>query len=110
MNFQEAVKTCLTKYVDFSGRATRSEYWFFFLFVVLVCLVLSFVSDILGGVFSLAMLIPSIAAGVRRLHDTERSGWWLLIGFIPFIGCIVLIILLAQPTKNSAIAVPGTVL
>ncbi len=110
MNFQDAVKTCLTKYVDFSGRATRPEYWFFVLFVAVVSVVLSIVSQTLAGVFWLAMLVPSIAAGIRRLHDTERSGWWLLIGFIPVIGGIILIILMAQPTKNSAIAVPGTVL
>lgn len=110
MNFEEAVKTCLTKYVDFSGRASRPEYWWFFLFLVLVSLVLSYFSEILSGVFSLAMLLPSLAAGVRRLHDTERSGWWLLIVLVPFVGWIIAIILLAQPTKNSAIAVPGTVL
>lgn len=110
MNFQEAVKTCLTKYVDFSGRASRPEYWWFFLFLVIVSLVLSYFSEILSGVFSLAMLLPSLAAGVRRLHDTERSGWWMLIVLVPFVGWIIAVILLAQPTKNSAVAVPGTVL
>jgi uncharacterized membrane protein YhaH (DUF805 family) len=106
MGFQDAVKICLNKYVDFSGRARRSEYWWFFLFNVLVSFVASIVDAIVGtrsggfGVFealvSLALLLPGLAVGARRLHDTTRSGWWLLIGLIPCVGFIVLIVFFVQ--------------
>lgn len=96
--------TVLKKYAEFSGRARRKEYWFFVLFNFLVVIVLSILDGIVGtldaeggigllsGIYSLGVLIPSIAVGVRRLHDTDRSGWWMLIGFIPIIGVIVLLI------------------
>ena len=90
----------LKKYADFSGRARRTEYWMFFLFNFVIAIGVSVVdyvlgtTGILGLLFALAILIPSIAVGVRRLHDTDRSGWWLLIGFVPLIGAIVLIIFL----------------
>ncbi len=93
MTFQESVKVCLTKYADFQGRASRSEYWWFFLFIVIVSVAASWLSDILCGLVSLALLVPSISAATRRLHDTERSGWWQLISLIPVIGVIVLIFL-----------------
>lgn len=96
MTFQESIKTCFSKYADFSGRATRSEYWWFILFYFLGSAACSLVSQTLGGLFSLAVLLPSLAAGARRLHDTNRSGLWLLIGFLPVIGMIVLIVFLAQ--------------
>jgi len=94
----------LKKYAVFEGRARRREYWFFVLFVVIIAVVLAIADRItgtysaaygtglLGGLFSLAVLIPSLAVGARRLHDTGRSGWWLLIGLIPFVGAIVLIV------------------
>jgi uncharacterized membrane protein YhaH (DUF805 family) len=88
----------LKKYADFSGRSRRTEYWMFFLFNFIIGIAMSVVdyvlgtAGILGLLFALAILIPSIAVGVRRLHDTDRSGWWLLIGFVPFIGAIVLIV------------------
>nr|WP_295769502.1 DUF805 domain-containing protein [Rhodoferax sp.] len=100
MTFQESVKVCFSKYVDFGGRATRSEYWWFFLFIVLVSLAASLVSNMLSGLFSLATLLPSIAAATRRLHDTNRSGWWQLIALVPVIGWIVLIVFLAQEGKE----------
>ena len=99
MNFQESVKVCLTKYADFGGRATRSEYWWFFLFIVLASLALSMVSNTLSALFSLATFVPSIAAATRRLHDTNRSGWWQLIALVPVVGLIVLIVFLAQEGK-----------
>ncbi len=101
MNFQDAIRTCLTKYADFSGRATRPEYWWFVLFVVLGGILLSLISSILGGIFSLATLLPSLAAATRRLHDTQRSGWWQLIGLVPVIGVIVLLVFLAQEGKPA---------
>jgi len=111
MDFMTAVRTCLSKYVDFSGRARRSEYWYFALFGFLVGLVTSVLDAVLGTgyddttgglvntVGSLALFLPSLAAGVRRLHDTDRSGWWILIGLIPIIGWILLIVWFCTDSK-----------
>jgi uncharacterized membrane protein YhaH (DUF805 family) len=103
MDFAQAVKTCLNKYATFSGRAQRSEYWYFFLFMVIVNIVASVLDSIIFGdmpvlylISTLALIVPSIAAGVRRLHDTDKSGWWLLLGLIPFVGAIVLIVFFCQ--------------
>jgi uncharacterized membrane protein YhaH (DUF805 family) len=88
----------LKKYAVFSGRAQRAEYWYFFLFNIIVAVVLAALDQMLGfgnilsGIYTLAVLLPGIGVGVRRLHDIGRSGWWLLIGLIPVIGFIVLII------------------
>lgn len=94
----------LKNYAGFSGRARRQEYWFFVLFNFIITLVLIFVDAIIGtlnpqtglgvlsGLYSLAVFIPAFAVTVRRLHDTSRTGWWLLIGFIPLIGAIVLLV------------------
>ena len=106
MTFQESVRVCFTKYADFSGCAHRSEYWWFFLFVVLVSVGVSLFSSTLSALFSLATLLPSIAAATRRLHDTNRSGWWQLIVLLPVIGLIIVIVFLAQEGK-SEIAAPG---
>ena len=99
MNFQDAIRTCFSKYADFSGRAMRSEYWWFFLFIVVVSVILSMISSVLSGLFSLGVLVPSISAATRRLHDTNRSGWWQLICIVPLIGAIVLIVFVAQEGK-----------
>lgn len=99
MTFQESIKVCFAKYADFTGRATRSEYWWFILFIVLVSLGTSMVSNILSGLFSLGTLLPSLAAATRRLHDTGRSGWWQLIVLVPVIGFIVILVFLAQEGK-----------
>jgi uncharacterized membrane protein YhaH (DUF805 family) len=106
MSFADAIRTCLNKYVDFSGRARRSEYWYFFLFNILVSIVASIIDAIIGtrsgnfglieGIAGLALLLPGLAVGARRLHDTTKSGWWLLIGLIPIIGAIVLIVFFVQ--------------
>ncbi len=112
MSFADAVRTCLSKYADFSGRARRSEYWYFFLFNVLVGIVASVLDNVLGtetgsgsgvigGLASLALLLPSIAVGARRLHDISRSGWWLLIGLIPLVGWIVLIVWFVQDSHGD---------
>jgi uncharacterized membrane protein YhaH (DUF805 family) len=102
MTFQESIKTCFTKYADFSGRATRSEYWWFILFIFLGGFVLSFVSLIVYAIFVLATIIPSISAATRRLHDTGRSGWWQLIVLVPLVGWIIAIVFLAQEGKSDA--------
>jgi uncharacterized membrane protein YhaH (DUF805 family) len=92
----------LKQYVDFEGRARRSEFWFFQLFNFLINLGLIFLIFLTGNkhsplnglsfIYSLAVFLPSLAVSVRRLHDIDRSGWWLLIAFIPFVGAIVLLI------------------
>lgn len=102
MTFQESIQVCFKKYADFSGSATRSEYWWFVLFMFLGSAVLSIFSEALSSIFLLAALLPSIAAATRRLHDTGRSGWWQLICFIPVVGAIVLIVFLAQEGKPGA--------
>ena len=92
----------LKKYAVFSGRARRAEYWYFYLFNFIIGVL--FAIGTLGGIYSLAVLIPSIAVTVRRLHDTNHSGWWLLISFIPFFGGIILLIFLlqdSQPGENQ---------
>ena len=106
--------TALKKYATFEGRSQRSEYWYFILFYVLIYVVLAVFDGISGsfsgkagiglltGIFSLAMLLPSLAVTVRRLHDTGRSGWWILIGFIPLIGGIILLVFLVQDSEAAA--------
>jgi uncharacterized membrane protein YhaH (DUF805 family) len=96
MDFVTAVKTCFGKYATFSGRACRSEYWFFALFFLIVLLIAGVVDaalevPALQAVVLLALFVPSLAANVRRLHDIDRSGWWYLITFIPLIGGLLLI-------------------
>ena len=86
----------LKKYAVFSGRARRTEYWMFFLFNVIISLVLGFLAAILSNLYALAVLIPGLAVSVRRLHDTNRSGWWLLISLVPIVGIIVLIVFLVS--------------
>lgn len=90
MTFSESIQTCFKKYADFNGCASRSEYWWWVLFIVLAIVGLSLVSEPLGAIFNLAILLPTIAVTARRLHDTDRSGWLQLVGLIPLIGLIVL--------------------
>ncbi len=106
MGFAEAVRTCFNKYATFSGRARRSEYWWFYLFYILVSIVLEIIvvaaRNAIPLVLLLALVLPSLAAIVRRLHDTGRSGWWFWIGLVPFIGAIILIVFACQDSQ------PGT--
>jgi uncharacterized membrane protein YhaH (DUF805 family) len=104
MDFATAVKTVLMqKYANFSGRAMRSEYWWYVLFVIIVAVVLAIIdsvilgASVLGSIWSLATLLPSLGVAVRRLHDLDKSGWWLLLGFIPLIGALVLLYWFCQP-------------
>ncbi len=83
------------KYAELDGRARRQEYWMFLLINIGISVVLSIFSGILGMLYSLAVFVPSITVGVRRLHDTGRSGWWLLIGLIPAIGTLIVLVLMA---------------
>ena len=97
MTFSESVSTCLKKYFVFEGRASRSEYWWFQLIVSPSYLISTIIENEIGYFFlgiTLFTLIPAISAGVRRLHDTNRSGFFLLLSFIPFIGGLVLLFFL----------------
>jgi uncharacterized membrane protein YhaH (DUF805 family) len=92
----------LERFAQFTGRAGRAEYWWFFLANLIVSLVLaalsraSVVFAILSVIYGLAVLIPSIAVGIRRLHDTGKSGWWILLALIPFVGYIILLVFFAM--------------
>lgn len=107
---------CLRKYAVFSGRSGRQEYWMFVLVNVLVVFVLGFLDvglglvdrasgyGILSSLYGLAVLLPGVAASARRLHDTGHSGWWLLIGFVPVLGVVVLLYFMVRagdPGKND---------
>jgi uncharacterized membrane protein YhaH (DUF805 family) len=108
----------LTKYAEFDGRARRKEYWMFFLVNLIISVLFGFATGFIGGmlglpntlvtmialVYSLAVLLPGLAVGVRRLHDTGRSGWWLLIALIPILGALILLFFSVQdsePGSNS---------
>jgi uncharacterized membrane protein YhaH (DUF805 family) len=99
---QRAVRACLTKYADFNGRAARPEFWWFVLAQVVVSFILNRVHPVLGMLFSLAVLVPSLAVGSRRLHDLGKSGWLQLLGLIPLVGWIILIYWAAQPGDSAA--------
>jgi uncharacterized membrane protein YhaH (DUF805 family) len=101
MEFTEAIKTCFAQYATFSGRASRSEYWWWTLFVILATVGTAMVSDVLSGLVSLGTLLPYLAVAARRLHDMGRSGWWQLVGFIPLLGWIVMIYWLVQPSEEA---------
>jgi len=108
MGFQDAIRTCFSKYATFSGRAPRSEFWWFFLFLLLGNILFSIIDGVifgtiegqqitvLGAIFSLAVILPSIAVGVRRLHDKDMSGWWYLLVLIPILGALVLLFFFVQ--------------
>lgn len=102
MSFADAIRTCFAKYADFSGRASRPEFWWWALFSLLASMVLGAISQWLSVLFFLATLVPYLAVTARRLHDTGRSGWMQLIGLIPLIGLIIMIVWLAQPGKDSS--------
>ena len=105
MTFTESVSTCLKKYFVFEGRASRSEYWWFQLIVSPSYYISTLMQNELGYFFlgiTLFTLIPAISAGVRRLHDTNRSGFFLLLSFIPFIGGLILLFFfIAEGTKGK---------
>lgn len=112
LNFGEAINIVVgQKYCDFSGRASRSEYWWFCLLMAIISFGIGFISGIitgvsgsgtfgriLQGIVSLAFLLPSLGVAVRRLHDINKSGWWLLLGLIPVVGAIILIVWYCQPS------------
>ena len=101
MTFTESIKTCFNKYATFDGTAVRSEYWWFMLFLFLGGMAANVISDTLGILFNLATILPTLAAGCRRLHDTDRSGWWQLIWLVPVVGWIVLVVFMVQEGRPN---------
>ncbi len=106
MNMIEAVKSVFSKYATFGGRASRSEYWwwtlFYYLFLIVVVLLpMGDVRLFIIAIFLIGTIIPNIAVTVRRLHDSEKSGWLFLVNFIPYVGPIVLIVLCVLPSTDG---------
>ena len=104
MNFIESIKVCYKKFFDFSGRASKSEYWWFQLYgIIIYVLLFVFQGDLalLFSILSIANTIPLWAAAVRRLHDTDKSGWWVLISAIPFIGLFIFVLLMSDGSKGK---------
>ncbi|CAI9411195.1 DUF805 domain-containing protein [Nocardioides sp. T2.26MG-1] len=115
MSFSDAVSTCLGKYADFSGRAGRPEFWWFFVFNVAASLMASIVDGLAGtdvtstpltgdqglvGILvTLALVVPNLSVGARRLHDTGRPAWWLLLLLVPCLGILVLIVFFCLPSQ-----------
>ena len=113
MSIGQAVSSVFSKYATFSGRARRSEYWWWYVFVAVVGVVAAVIDQVAGlnfgdatvaggwvsGIAGLLLFLPTFAVFVRRLHDTGHSGWWLLIGFIPLVGAIVLLIFTLLDSK-----------
>ena len=96
MNFFDAIKSGFSGYFDFRGRSSRSEYWWFLLFFMVVSFVVPLLDSTQSGLISilavLGLYIPVLAVQVRRLHDINRSGWWILISFVPIVGAILLLV------------------
>ncbi len=108
MTFGDAVKSGFEHYAKFDGRASRPAYWWWILFVFLVGIAVDIIGLALHGVpvtsaiVGLALLLPNLSVSIRRLHDTGRTGWWILIGLVPLIGFIVLLIFYLQPSDQGA--------
>ncbi|GIF47169.1 uncharacterized membrane protein YhaH (DUF805 family) [Asanoa ferruginea] len=113
MSFTESLKSVFSQYVGFSGRARRSEYWWFALFAILLNVVARILDSVLfdtstastgifGIIVGLALFLPGLAVAVRRLHDTDRTGWWVLIGLVPLVGAIVLLVFMVSDSKPGA--------
>lgn len=119
MNMPDAVRTVLGKYVTFSGRASRPEFWWYYLFLFLLYFVAAAVEGYLLApmlgltpfapesgqpvqvILSLALFLPTLAVAVRRLHDIDRSGWWYLVGLVPIIGTLVLLWWFTRPSSEG---------
>ncbi len=120
VSFSQAVRMAFDSYCRFQGRSSRSEYWWWVLFVAILSFCIGIIEGILGfsmtavrttsGILSLVLFLPGLGLSVRRLHDIGKSGWWILLGFIPVVGAIILIIWFArnsEMTENSYGPVPN---
>ena len=112
VDFGESGALFFKNYANFKGRSSRGAYWWWFLISVLLSVALTLIDTtifgtrpeefgVLGGLFTLATVIPNIALGVRRLHDTDKSGWWLLLALVPIAGGIILIVMFCQPGARA---------
>ena len=101
MNFGQAISTCLSRYATFTGRSSRPEFWWFFLFQILASAAASMLGETPAALVSLALLLPALAVGTRRLHDIGKSGWWQLI-MLTGIGFLLLIFWWVQPTAEGS--------
>ncbi len=109
MSFTDVIKKVVVdNYCNFNGRAGRAEYWYFFLFNVIVSVVLSGLANavpalsVLSVIYSLAMLLPGLGVAVRRMHDIGKSGWFLFISLVPCVGTFILLYFLAQDSEKAA--------
>lgn len=109
MSFSEAIKDGFDHYAKFDGRASRPSFWWWVLFVIIVSIVANIIdlaidAPVISTIVGLGLLLPGLSKAIRRLHDTGRTGWWILIGLIPLIGFIVLLIFYlekSEPTENQ---------
>lgn len=111
VSFSQAVRMAFDSYCRFQGRSSRSEYWWWVLFVAILSLCIGIIEGILGfsmtavrttsGILSLVLLLPGLGLSVRRLHDIGKSGWWILLGFIPVVGAIILITWFARNSEMT---------
>lgn len=113
MTFGQSISRCFSKYCTFTGRASRSEYWWWILFTAIIGLLFGIPSGlqsihesspsglpVISYIVSAVLFFPSLGVLFRRLHDTGKSGWWWLIGFIPVVGTIILIVFCCQPSQT----------
>lgn len=111
VSFSQAVRMAFDSYCRFQGRSSRSEYWWWVLFVSILSFCIGIIEGILGfsmtavrttsGILSLVLLLPGLGLSVRRLHDIGKSGWWILLGFIPVVGAIILITWFARNSEMT---------
>lgn len=106
MTFTQSISTCFNKYAVFTGRASLSEFWWWIVFTLILSVACNIPLTTLGydsggvlaGLVALTIFLPGLGVSIRRLHDTGRSGWWILLNFIPIVGSIVLLIFFVQPS------------
>ena len=108
IGFKDAVSLFYSRYTDFAGRSSRAEYWWFMLFFIIATFVVAFIAGILGetigtiviAIWYLAHLVGLVALGIRRLHDTDRSGWWYLLTFVPIASLVLLVFFVLPGTQG----------